>query len=674
MMRALTTTIPPERSTAIDSRESVSPARKWRTDPGNWLVVALGILMLTYLLWLVTGAPGDPGTRIISNVGFLPVMAAGVFLSFRTALSGYVDRATRRAWILIGIGFLLWLAADTLWLFYEARGSLYPSGPIIDMTYIAKFPFFVAGILSFPTIPLARGERLKVWIDAAAIFLGVGAIVWISALLPVYDATGRSLIDTAFWLAHPITHFIIVLAVFSILARRPKAGSTRVLGFIASGLLIVAVTEHFWGVNALSNIGIDYGWYYAAWMFGQTMLAISPQLHYDILRRGLGSSIPGPVAGRIRELVPYASTAVAFGVVLAVLPIAFDGIGFLLLLLVPLTILVVVRNLIALRENAFLQTQQLIRQRDARFAAMVEHSSDIIALSDANLTCRYVSPSCRSVIGIEPNDAVGTNYLYWIEPEDRAKFESAVIRVRQDPAYTALVRYRPVPTNGGRFVLETVISNQLENPDVRGLIMNSRDVTDRVQLEEQLTYQAYHDPLTGLPNRAHFFMQLERAIADASDTSAVAVLLFDLDRFKQINDTYGHDAGDDLLQSVSARVGALLRPSDQLARLGGDEFTVTLVDIPDTDRALDVAKRILASLDEPVQFAGREELITTSIGVVVTTDHQADPDTLVGQADTAMYQAKRGGRARVVMFEDWMDEIEDSEMRVPTRARTPANC
>ncbi len=181
-------------------------------------------------------------------------------------------------------------------------------------------------------------------------------------------------------------------------------------------------------------------------------------------------------------------------------------------------------------------------------------------------------------------------------------------------------------------------------------MLNARDITERVRLGEQLTRQAFYDGLTSLPNRALFRDRLQQALARSGRASnALAVLLVDLDGFKQVNDSLGHDAGDQLLKAVAERFDSTSRPTDTLARLGGDEFAV-LLDGAHEAHAVGVATRLLDVLSEPVWVAGRELVIGASIGIALHPGGPGQGEELIRHADVAMYAAKEAGRGRFEVF------------------------
>jgi diguanylate cyclase (GGDEF)-like protein len=185
---------------------------------------------------------------------------------------------------------------------------------------------------------------------------------------------------------------------------------------------------------------------------------------------------------------------------------------------------------------------------------------------------------------------------------------------------------------------------------MRGVLV---DVTERKDLEGQLTRHAFYDSLTGLPNRALFMDRVQEAIARASRRSEgmIGVLFIDIDDFKVVNDTLGHIAGDALLGEIGKRLTAGLRLSDTSARFGGDEFTVLLDELHGPDEALQLAARLADRVAEPVRIDGRDIVVTVSIGIGITADVEITAPDLVRQADIAMYRAKENGKARVELFD-----------------------
>lgn len=195
------------------------------------------------------------------------------------------------------------------------------------------------------------------------------------------------------------------------------------------------------------------------------------------------------------------------------------------------------------------------------------------------------------------------------------------------------------------------------------------DITERKALEDQLAYQAFHDALTGLPNRALLTDRLEHALARAERSeSSVAVLFLDLDRFKIVNDSLGHEVGDELLKAVGRRLQRCLRPEDTAARIGGNEFVVLLEDIASASYAVRVAERIIAALRTPFDVAGHEMVVTTSIGIALSS-HGHGASDLLRDADVAMYRAKDKGKARYQVFDPSMNALAMRRLELENQLR-----
>jgi diguanylate cyclase (GGDEF)-like protein len=182
------------------------------------------------------------------------------------------------------------------------------------------------------------------------------------------------------------------------------------------------------------------------------------------------------------------------------------------------------------------------------------------------------------------------------------------------------------------------------------------DVTARKQAEQELSHRALHDPLTGVPNRDLLYDRLQMALARMPrQEAATAVLFLDLDRFKDVNDTFGHDAGDRLLVAVARRLEGTVRPSDTVSRFGGDEFVILCEDITGDDGAVTAAWRVLQSLARPFVIDEGEIYVEASVGVAIALGQRQRPERLIRDADAAMYRAKQLGRGRVVLFDASME-------------------
>jgi len=258
--------------------------------------------------------------------------------------------------------------------------------------------------------------------------------------------------------------------------------------------------------------------------------------------------------------------------------------------------------------------ERAVRASEERFRSLVQNSSDVISIVDADGGVRYHSESVRRVLGYDPAELVDGDPLSLVHPDDRERVARFVAEAALRPGVTAAETWRMRHRDGTWLHSETVAANLLEDPNVRGLVLNTRDVSDRKELEAQLVHQAFHDGLTGLANRTLFAERVELALA-RSGQGELAVLFIDLDDFKHVNDSLGHAAGDQLLIAAARRLQGCLRPTDTAARLGGDEFAVLLERVTDAESAAGVAGRVLDTLHQPFGLNGRTIPIKASLGV-----------------------------------------------------------
>jgi len=305
-----------------------------------------------------------------------------------------------------------------------------------------------------------------------------------------------------------------------------------------------------------------------------------------------------------------------------------------------------------------------LRRSSDRFRALVHNASDVITVVDGDHRITYQSPSIIGALGHLPEELVGTDFLELVDDADRHLARARLIESVARPGRTVNAELRLRSGQVSR-LHEVTICSLLDDPAVEGVVLNYRDVTERVQFQRQLERQAFEDVLTGLPNRAH----LQDAIVRLTDRHQdVAVLFIDLDTFKVVNDSLGHAAGDLLLQAVAQRLAAGIRTEDLLARLGGDEFTIVITgERVKSVRAL--ADRLIQALGEPFLLGDQVAFVGASIGIATTQDGERSPVALLRNADTAMYRAKADGRNRHVLFTGALHEDAINRLQLETDLR-----
>ncbi len=305
--------------------------------------------------------------------------------------------------------------------------------------------------------------------------------------------------------------------------------------------------------------------------------------------------------------------------------------------------LAILANQVALVLERVILSEEVVRQRsEALFRTLVQDALDVILVLDDDGIIKYASPSATRLYGDIPIEGTNADNL-------GADIKRIVTHTALDPAtsedvYSGL--WRITRHDGQRLLVEVRFTDLRHDQSVQGRVLTIRDVTEEHQLEDQLKHQAFHDALTGLPNRALFTDRAEHALAVARRNQTTAAVLFvDLDDFKVVNDTMGHAVGDDLLVCVAERLTAVTRKSDTAARLGGDEFALLIESLPDPAAVEAFADRVVTAFSEPFELSGGSVLATATVGVATTQD-SSDVGELLRHADLSLYAAKSEGKRR----------------------------
>lgn len=300
------------------------------------------------------------------------------------------------------------------------------------------------------------------------------------------------------------------------------------------------------------------------------------------------------------------------------------------------------------------RAEEALRDSEQRFRQLFENSADALFVHDEAGKILDCNAEACHALGYEREELLSMNVsdvtvsLLTKEEKEARAGDTLWERVMsgEPDRIVGFDQNELRRKDGSTFPVEVGVGG-IDFEGKRAIFASVRDITARKELENELRQQALHDPLTDLPNRALFLDRLEHALRQTERRKKpIAVLFLDLDDFKEINDSLGHEAGDQLLIGVARRLSAAIRGGDTAARLGGDEFTILLEDINDAEDAILVAERILGGLDRPFKIKGRERRVMASLGVATSASSNVTATEVLNEADQAMYRAKESGKAR----------------------------
>jgi diguanylate cyclase (GGDEF)-like protein/PAS domain S-box-containing protein len=313
---------------------------------------------------------------------------------------------------------------------------------------------------------------------------------------------------------------------------------------------------------------------------------------------------------------------------------------------------------LALRTVAL--TEASVNQRaEARLGSLIKNSSDVICILDKDGVVQYTSPSVKQTFGYSPEEVAGRSMAEYVHSDDAARVHAMVATVTAAPAGQPVTcEFRGRHADGSWRDVEALATNLLGDESIEGIVLNVRDISERKAFQAELEHQAFHDTLTGLPNRALFRNRVEHAlISQRRERLPVAVLFLDIDDFKNINDSLGHAAGDEVLREVGRRLEDCMRPIDTAARLGGDEFAI-LIRQPESElQSIEIAGRVMQTLSATLRLDDRDITLASSVGIAFSDQGMisaSDAEELLRNADAAMYMAKESGRGQYQVFQPEM--------------------
>ena len=627
-----------------------------------------GLLCAAYALGSVLGW-GSAGVAVF--MGDFGLAGASLAASLSCVVRACRIRGSARpAWLLFGFSSLMSAVGNGMWGWYElVLRTPVPSPSAADYVFLFFAPPVIVGLLILAKRPRGSAAWICLVLDGWLIAGSLFTVSWSMALARTARGDEGNLLQTSVLLAYPVFDILLITMVLG-LRFRSKDCNRRGVHTAAVALAVTVVCDALWTSPAVRS-GYHSGELLdAGWFTGSVLLACAPWAS-GRFRSSRGSLRAHPsTAGQHRRatswfsaLTPYVAAAVCTAALLhnALSSRSMDRVVLVTACTVVLAL--IVRQGIMLLENISLA--QALAHKEAHFRSLVQGSSDVIMIAGRDGVLSYVSPAALGVYGRDPAELRGGRLRDLVHPDDIGRVLEEAERFLTSGTGTessARVECRVRSGTGEWLHVESAVNRHRD-----GLIFNCRDVTERVRLQAQLRHNAFHDPLTDLPNRAFFTDRVQAALSGSAEESrVVAVLFLDLDGFKAVNDTAGHQVGDDLLVRAARRLQETVRSGDTVARLGGDEFAALVTGRLEESHVRDIAERLRTALSEPYVLDGVELAVAASIGIAFA-ESGADPAGLMRNADLAMYRAKSSGKGRVAVYSPQLRADLDNRTHVAQR-------
>ncbi len=571
---------------------------------------------------------------------------------------------------LLTLGAVGELAADVSFGLFQLHGSFH-LGTVVDVGWVCVYGAWGAAALHPTMTELTRpvSQRL-VEISAARLAVLLLASLIAPVVLFVQAIQARKATDGVIAVFSAILYLLVLSRLWDVAASHQRAlARERVIRRVGLSLMSATVVDQV-GVAVRSATdallgGRPPGDVLFVVRTEGMFRAVTTASAHPVLMSQLGEQAeswlplpadPAPLLAPVSELGPSAAELVPGGDGMLLCPLMLEHrpsgdplIGVIAIfgeqrVLADLAATMdILAHQVALAVERIMLRQELIRQgSQAYFRTLVQDTSDVILIIGDDGRIRYATPSAASMFG---DVTVEGAYMWDIVADGkREELEPVLARRPGELSFTRDVDREAIRHDGTRIQLQIRTSDLRDDPTVGGLVLTLRDVTEQRQLEEQLKHQAFHDALTGLPNRLLFQDRISRQLAVARrDGTTVGVLFVDLDDFKVVNDTMGHGIGDELLAAAGARLSGLVCGSDTAARLGGDEFALLIGNVADPVAVEATADRVVQAFSVPIPLVSGAVLTTVTIGVA-TTEDSANTDELLKHADLALYAAKAAGK------------------------------
>ncbi|WP_017813389.1 DUF4084 domain-containing protein [Paenibacillus shenyangensis] len=627
-------------------------------------LVAATLLIIIYIVlyygWILLWRDND----VVLNWGsdLLTILAGITAVVWLLSAFRRGQKSCRPLWLLMALSCLSSVIANTIWFYHESiLGSGFPFPSAADIFYILQPLLYLSAFFYQISRRLRTYGIVRFVFDIAIVMTVAICLSWQYILQPILDTPGIPPLTFGIALAYPLGDLVLLMAALGIYFGFRTIWPERLLLILFVGMLTQIIGDCLFSVSIFTQ---DINW--SIWSnpcFGLSLLLIGMTgiiYNKSLLKSQMEPMIPLPVESIekpdwIRILLPYITVIILFIVMViddGSLNIITLGSGISILL-------VVIRQLLIIQENRSLilnlseKTDEL-ETSEQQYRSLFRYHPDAVCSLDLHGNIMTLNDSASRMLGYSEDELHLLTNITFIPEQYR---ETARVHFQQSwkgqpQSYEICLQDR-----AGRLiqVQMTNIPIMVRGRTV-GAFAIANNITEKKNNEERIHYLAYHDPLTGVYNRAAYDDNL-KSMASHPDIHRFAVFFIDLDRFKHVNDTLGHDVGDQLLLSVSGRLTAQMPEGSVIARRGGDEFTLILPIVGNNDLITTTAQHLLESLQLPHYIDSHKIICSPSIGIAIYPDHSDDPAILVQKADRAMYQVKVNGKAHYLIYDDNDEKI-----------------
>ncbi len=639
-------------------RETLAP---WFDHSAAWLVLlCVGLTGLSALSGFTAGKPGDELVALFTGIA---ATLAAMSVAWRASSLRELKSERRSAWRWLALALGAQLGAM---LAVPATRSF--DIPALQFaSSLLQFAFFPCAAMAAVGLLLStRGKSFgpQFWLEATLVALCVGTVLWLA--MP-HDLAPEAMPARGSWTVG-LDAVIGVLAAILLLRRSDWQGWPALAAFaFALGALLGARLLEAHAATA----GDESQFAGPLHLFAIATFAVAA--HFDYLRTERRAP-PMDAAERgspFALLMPYAALMLAGYALLMLHSGSFsDPAGLIAWVVCIAAGLLFARQAFATALAVAVQTGLATRSAEARFNALIRNTADVIAIVSADGRISYVTPTAERIFGLAAQDLIGQRLDDLVAFDDRARLREFLARELAADGASANLEARVPRGDDKQRVVEIHGTNMDSEPAIGGRLLNLRDMTDRKGMEEHLKRMALHDPLTLLANRSLFRDRVEHAVAvSRRNGRGVAVMFVDLDNFKRINDSLGHAQGDRVLHKSAQRLVKATRTGDTVARLGGDEFAVLLENLMSKDQVIEIAARIVESLQESLDLPGADMRVAASVGVAFATPEDG-VEELMRNADVAMYSAKDQGKGRYVVYEPAMQRAASKRQELEAELQT----